>query len=151
MATIQFDDEFMRNSGIDRLDDSTRTDLVRVMYEELELRVGTRLCDGLSDQQIAEFEAIIERDLEALGTWLQTHDPYFSETAEFKRLDAASAGKFDPLELVAEYAATKWLQINRPDYKEVVSAAVDELKEELVFRADEILRLETNKQPGAKS
>ena len=38
-----------------------------------------------------------------------------------------------------EFAATKWLEVNRPDYRDVVAAVLDELKREIVANRDMIL------------
>jgi len=41
--------------------------------------------------------------------------------------------------LRAEYAATKWLEVNRPDYRDVVANVLDGLKEEVIANRDVIL------------
>ncbi|MGB4762812.1 MAG: DUF5663 domain-containing protein [Candidatus Saccharimonas sp.] len=41
--------------------------------------------------------------------------------------------------MLAEYASLKWLGINRPNYKEVVSQTMTELKAEIIANRDAIL------------
>ncbi len=41
--------------------------------------------------------------------------------------------------LAAEFAATKWLEVNRPDYRDVVAATLDEIKREIVQNKEAIL------------
>jgi hypothetical protein len=137
---FRLDDDFLRDLGLGDLEPSAKKDLLKVLYEELELRVGERLCYGLTDQQLEEFEAVIDREPETLGSWLQNHDPNFSESEDFKRLEDALPSNVKPLDLIAEYAAIKWLEVNRPDYKAVVQEVLDELKDELSAKADEILQ-----------
>ena len=48
-------------------------------------------------------------------------------------LDVNDAG------LRAEYTATKWLEVNRPDYRDVVAGVLDELKKEIISGRDKIL------------
>jgi hypothetical protein len=43
------------------------------------------------------------------------------------------------LDLMSEFGATKWLQINRPDYPEVVRQTLEELKREILSNRDKIL------------
>lgn len=51
-------------------------ELVSVAYSDLELAVGSELSAGLSDEQLAEFEEIIDRnDDEGASAWLATHRP----------------------------------------------------------------------------
>lgn len=51
-------------------------ELVSVAYSDLELAVGRELSAGLSDEQLAEFEEIIDRqDDEDASAWLATHRP----------------------------------------------------------------------------
>ena len=40
---------------------------------------------------------------------------------------------------MAEFTATKWLEVNRPDYRDVVAAVLDELKKEIIANRDAIL------------
>jgi hypothetical protein len=51
---------------------------------------------------------------------------------------ATQADPNDP-GLRAEYAATKWLEVNRPDYRQVVAEVLDELKKEIIGNRDKIL------------
>ena len=48
------------------------------------------------------------------------------------QLEAALARHADDPRLVAEYTATKWLEVNRPDYRDVVAAVLEELANELM-------------------
>ena len=57
----------------------------------------------------------------------------------FQRLVQATGVSADDPRLRNEYAATKWLEVNRPDYREVVAAVMDELKREIVANRDAIL------------
>jgi hypothetical protein len=38
-----------------------------------------------------------------------------------------------------EYAATKWLEVNRPDYRDVVAGTLEELKQEITRNKDALL------------
>ena len=41
--------------------------------------------------------------------------------------------------LKAEFAATKWLEVNRPDYRDVVAKTLEEIKVEILANKDAIL------------
>jgi isocitrate lyase len=123
-------DELLTVAGADRLGAEERAELSSTVYKEMEFLVGKRLSDGLTDEQLEEFEKLIDRDPECLRFWLTTHSPRFTEDPIFQKIQAL-APNVAPAILVAEYAATKWLEVNRPDYQDVVRVVADELRHEV--------------------
>lgn len=136
---FQLDDKFLQDLGLDQLPEEQRQAFLQHIYEELELRVGTKLSDGLSDQQLDEFEGIIDRKEEAVDRWLSTHTPNYQADEVFVRLQQSTGLGADDARLKAEFAATKWLEVNRPDYRDVVAVVLDELKQEIIKNRDAIL------------
>lgn len=136
---FQLDDKFLEDIGLGDLPDDQKRAFLQHIYEELELRVGTRLSDGLSDQQLEEFEKIIDRDQGVIEAWLVANVQDYANDEVFKRMQAAL--KLEPSDpaLKAEYVATKWLEVNRPDYRDVVKSVLDELKAEIMSNRDAIL------------
>ena len=136
---FQLDDKFLADIGLNDLPEDQKQPFLQHIYEELELRVGTRLSDGLSDAQLEQFEKIIDRDQSTVETWLQQFSPNFTEDQVFQRMQQATG--LDPADpnLKAEYVATKWLEVNRPDYRQVVAQVLDELKREIISNRDTIL------------
>lgn len=136
---FQLDDKFLADIGLNDLPDDQKQAFLQHIYEELELRVGTKLSDGLSDQQLEEFEKIIDRDQATIDGWLVAHVQDYTNDDVFKRMQQAL--KLDPADpaLKAEYVATKWLEVNRPDYRDVVKVVLDELKSEIISNRDAIL------------
>lgn len=136
---FQLDDKFLADIGLNDLPDDQKQPFLQHIYEELELRVGTRLSDGLSDAQLEQFEKIIDRDQPTIDGWVQQFVPNYAEDEVFKRMQQAT--KLDPADqnLKAEYVATKWLEVNRPDYRQVVAQVLDELKHEIISNRDAIL------------
>ena len=136
---FQLDDKFLQDLGLDQLPEEQRQAFLQHIYEELELRVGTKLSDGLSDRQLDEFEGIIDRKEEAVDRWLSTHTPNYQADEVFVRLQQSTGLGADDARLKAEFAATKWLEVNRPDYRDVVAVVLDELKQEIIKNRDAIL------------
>ena len=103
------------------------------------MRVGTRLSDGMSDDQLGEFEEIIDRKDEMILNWLEKNIPnYFNDEVFQKMQSSMQLDASDP-NLRAEYAATKWLELNRPDYRQVVAEVLDELRKEIIANRSKIL------------
>lgn len=136
---FQLDDQFLKDIGLDGLPDEQKKPFLQHIYSELELRVGTRLSDGLSDSQLEEFEKIIDRDQEKIQSWLADHAPTYMQEEAFNKLQQATKLEANDPRLVAEYTATKWLEVNRPDYRQVVAAVLDDLKREITSNRDAIL------------
>lgn len=136
---FQLDDKFLADIGLNELPAEQKQAFLQHIYEELELRVGTRLSDGLSDAQLEEFEAIIDRKDDAIVAWLNQHMPNYHTDEVFARLQQTTQADPNDPGLRAEYAATKWLEVNRPDYRQVVAAVLDELKKEIIGNRDKIL------------
>jgi hypothetical protein len=136
---FRLDDQFLKDIGLDGLPDEQKKPFLQHIYSELELRVGTRLSDGLSDTQLEEFEKIIDRDNEKIQQWLADNAPTYQQDEAFKKLQQATGLEANDQRLVSEYTATKWLEVNRPDYREVVAQVLEDLKREIMGNRDAIL------------
>lgn len=136
---FRLDDQFLKDIGLDGLPEDQKKPFLQHIYSELELRVGTRLSDGLSDAQLEEFEEIIDRKQEKIDSWLAEHAPTYSQDQAFQKLQQATGLPANDPRLVAEFTATKWLEVNRPDYRDVVAAVLEELKQEIISNRDTIL------------
>jgi hypothetical protein len=65
--------------------------------------------------------------------------PAYQSDELFTKIQTASGlATEDPL-VKSEYAATKWLEVNRPDYRDVVAKTLEELKQEIIQNRDAIL------------
>jgi hypothetical protein len=136
---FQLDDKFLADVGLQDLPEEQKKAFLQHIYDELELRVGTKLSDGMSDAQLEEFEAIIDRKDDVVVGWLAAHVPEYHNDESFSRIQQATGLDVNDPGLRAEYAATKWLEVNRPDYRDVVASVLDELKKEIATSRDTIL------------
>jgi hypothetical protein len=136
---FQLDDTFLKDVGLDGLPDEQKKLFLQHVYDELELRVGTRLSDGMSDAQLQEFEAIIDRKMEVVDAWLAQFVPSYQMDEAFSRLQRATNLPATDVALKSEFAATKWLEYNRPNYRDVVAQVLDELKREISANRDAIM------------
>lgn len=136
---FQLDDQFLADVGLAGLPDEQKKPFLQHTYDQLEYKVGIRLSEGMTDAQLEEFEAIIDRKEDVIITWLSTHAPNYQNEDVFQRLMQASNLQASDPGLRAEYAATKWLEVNRPDYRDVVAATLEEIKKEILGAKDTIL------------
>lgn len=136
---FQLNDDFLKELGLDQLPEDQRKPFLDHIYNELQNRVGMRLSDGLSDAQLDEFANIIDKVEGAVDSFLTQHSPNYQQDPMFLKLVQATGVSADDPRLKDEFAATKWLEVNRPDYRDVVAAVMDELKKEIVSSRDAIL------------
>lgn len=136
---FQLNDDFLKELGLDQLPAEQRKPFLQHIYSELELRVGERLSQGMSDAQLDEFANIIDKAPGAVDEFLSKHAPNYQQEPMFQRLVQATGVAADDPRLKDEFAASKWLEVNRPDYRDVVAAVMEELKKEIIANRDAIL------------
>ncbi len=98
---FQLDNKFLEDIGLGGMPDDQKQAFLQHLYEELELRVGTRLSEGMTDEQLAEFEKLIDAN--------------------------------------DQQGALKWLETNRPNYKQVVAEELEKLRQEIIANKDRII------------
>jgi hypothetical protein len=75
---FQLDEAFLESVGLGGMPDEQKQPFLEYLYEQLEINVGAKLSEGMSDAQLTEFQRIAEsRDDQAAVTWLETHRPQY--------------------------------------------------------------------------
>lgn len=138
-ANFRIGPDFLVKVGLDSLAPALKSAFLSYLYETLELRVGEALSNGLTASQLEEFEAIIERDADVVINWLLQYAPSFQDDEIFLRMQAAMKLPVNDPTLLFEYCATKWLEVNRPDYRDVVREVLADLEGELIANRAAIL------------
>ncbi len=136
---FQLDDNFLQQVGLGDLPEEQKQAFLAYFREQLELRVGTKLSDGLSDAQLAEFEAFIDRNMDVTNQWVSANTADYQNDQIYQKLKAGAPEGATDDDVLAEYASLRWLSINRPDYRDVVSATMEELRQEVIKNRDSIL------------
>ncbi|HZM64644.1 MAG TPA: DUF5663 domain-containing protein [Candidatus Saccharimonadales bacterium] len=88
---IKLDDTLLQELGLAGLPEEEKKKLLAHIYETLEMRVGMKLAERMTDAQLSEFEQFIDRNDEAGALrWLETNFPNYKDvvSAEFERLKA---------------------------------------------------------------
>lgn len=77
---IKIDDSLLEELGLIGLPKDERDKLLRQIYETLEMRVGMKLAERMSDQQLDEFERFIDTNDEAGALqWLEANFPDYKQ------------------------------------------------------------------------
>lgn len=136
---FQLDDKFLEDVGLGGLPDDQKKLFLDHFREQLELRVGTQLSEGLSEAQLSEFESFMDRDMQRVTAWLDANVPDFDSDPVYVQLKANVPQNVPQNAVLSEYASLKWLGINRPNYREVVTKTIEALKKEVSENRDVIL------------
>ena len=95
---MEFDEDFLKEVGLSAMGEAEKRAFLEYVQEELEVRIGEEIAEGMSEDKMREFEE--------------------AETDE---------------------AAEAWLKANKPDYKEIVTKTIADLKAEIARNKDKIL------------
>lgn len=133
---FKLDDEFLNEIGKGDMPQEEKAALLEHLESELEERVGARISENLSENQIEEFEKIIDGDENTVNTFLETLGDYQNDDT-YKKLLSINWSDGSP-ELLAEYASMKWLDQNCPSYRDIAAKTAAELKAEVASSKDAI-------------
>lgn len=77
---FKLDNEFLTSLGLGSLPVDEKNKLLQAIYERLEMNVGMRLAEKMTDEQLNEFEGFIDRSDEAGAlSWLETNFPNYKQ------------------------------------------------------------------------
>lgn len=86
---LKLDNNLLEEIGLGALPPEEKKKMLAHIYETLEMRVGVRLAEQMTDQQLDEFESFINANDEAGALrWLETTFPSYKEVVadEFEKL-----------------------------------------------------------------
>jgi len=135
---IKIDDSLLEELGLMALPKQEREAMLRQIYETLEMRVGMRLAERMSDQQLDEFEKFIDGDIAFTENYLTMLKPAWQQSEAY--VNAVNAAQqtaqkrgvvFNENAVKSEFGALSWLETNFPDYKDVVASELEKLKGEI--------------------
>jgi predicted RNA-binding Zn ribbon-like protein len=91
---LKLDNNLLDELGLGALPPEEKQKMLAHIYETLEMRVGVRLAEQMSDQQLDEFEGFINANDEAGALrWLETTFPAYKQVVaeEFEKLKSEIA------------------------------------------------------------
>lgn len=141
MSTKPSIPDILSAAGLDDLPEAALTELGNDLQTLLACRVGDRLSQGLTGDQIDDFERLIAGDLDLAQIWLEAcpmGEKILNEiTAAIPDLDRA----------IAEAGSLAWMKQNVPHYKDVVEDEMAQLERFVHDHTDDLRRRVTT-QPA---
>ena len=134
----QFDESFLDSVGLSGMPEEQKASFLQYAQDQLEVRIGEKMSEGLSDDQLDEFERIIDNDEATVQKWLADLGDYKNDET-YKKLLEGSEDEEDSPQFLADYVTAKWLDQNCPQYQDIIKESVEGLQAEISSQKDEIL------------
>lgn len=131
----KFDDTFLEAVGLGALPEDQKAAFLENAQDQFEVRVGEKMNAQMTDDQVAEFEKIIDNDEETINRWLSNLGDYRSDEI-YQRIASRVENESDR---VNNYVSAKWLDQNCPNYRQIIEQTLEELKQEIVANRAAIL------------
>ncbi len=80
MPMFKLNNDLLIELGLDALPTDEKNKMLNHIYDTLEMRVGVRLANQMSDAQLDEFEGFIDKnDQDGALKWLETNFPNYKD------------------------------------------------------------------------
>ena len=135
---FELDEKFFEEIGLNRMPVNEQEEFKKHIQEEIEVRVGERISDGMSPEKLDEFEAIIDENSDFIQNWVLMNTPDYKNDEIYQTFVDQNNGQ-ESAEIMNEYAAMKWLQVNRPDFAQIIETVMNEMKGELRANINKII------------
>lgn len=136
---LELDDKFFNETGINLMPETEREEFKIHIREEIETRIGERIADGMPVEKLEEFELIIDGDSGFIQDWIAANSPNYKSDDLYQTMASANQG-VDDRQLMSDYAGMKWVQLNRPDFPQIMSSVVEQMKKEIKENIDKIIK-----------
>lgn len=84
---MKLNDDFLKEVGLSAMPDEQKASFLSYVEEELEVRIGEKISEGVSEEELKKFEAM--DDIDAL-LWLKENKPDFANIVD-KTIDELKA------------------------------------------------------------
>ena len=135
---FELDEKFFEEIGLNRMPMNEQEEFKKHIQEEIEVSVGERISDGMSPEKLDEFEAIIDENSDFIQNWVLMNTPDYKNDEIYQTFVDQNNGQ-ESAEIMNEYAAMKWLQVNRPDFAQIIETVMNEMKGELRANINKII------------
>lgn len=132
----KFDDNFLESVGLGSMPAEQKEAFLQYAQDQLEVRIGEKMSEGLSEDQLDEFEKIIDNDQATLDKWIAGAGDYKNDVV-YQKLAENIGGSED--DILGDYVTAKWLNQNCPQYQQIIQDSVNALRDEIFANKDALL------------
>ncbi len=138
---FKFDNRFLDSVGLADLPDSQKEAFLQYAQDQLEIRIGESMSESLNDDQLSEFERIIDNDPATLQELLNSYGDYQNDEV-YQTLKRNTGAQDGDANLLSDYVTAKWLNQNCPQYQQIIKESLTDLQNEIREQKDAILAAE---------
>lgn len=136
---MDINESFLTEVGLQGMPEDQKSAFLAHTQDELEMRVGEKMSEGLSVEQMTEFEGIMKNDQEVIRKMILEMKKDFREDEIYQKILKKHGVTQGDWAILGEYLSVKWIQKNRPDYRDIVAGVMESLKDEIRESAPQIL------------
>ncbi|MES2630838.1 MAG: DUF5663 domain-containing protein [Patescibacteria group bacterium] len=105
------------------------------ILEDLNLRIGEAVSAELTEQQLTEYEAIINDNHDVIDAWLSQNAPEYKNSSAYKEIAAGYDQDPEHINPDKVFASLAWTQLNSPNAQEIAAKVIQDFKKELSERS----------------
>lgn len=132
----KFDDQFIESIGLDGMPADQKEEFLKYAQEQLEIRIGERMSEGVPADKLDEFERIIDNDQATIDKWIAGAGDYQNDATYQKLVESLGDTSEN---ILGDYATALWLNQNCPHYQDIIKESIEALRNEIVENRDAIL------------
>lgn len=138
---FKFDNSFLESVGLADLPEDQKGAFLEYAQDQLEIRIGEAMSQNLSDEQLDEFERIIDNEPDTINSLLGSYGDYHNDEV-YQTLKTNTGTQDDDPNLLSDYVTAKWLDQNCPQYQQIIRDSLTALQQEIGEQKDAILSAE---------
>lgn len=127
----QFNDEALDELGFAEYSAEDRARISVLLSDRLRDRVGEELSQGVPDAEMADFGALMDKDLAFMRQWFYAYDRDYRDSQAFRDYAVQHLGESEA-DILSGYGMLRWLELHRPDYRQVVAEVTEDIKQAMM-------------------
>lgn len=132
----KFDDNFLESVGLGSMPAEQKDAFLQYAQDQLEMKIGEKMSEGLSNEQLDEFEKIVDNDKATIDRWLAGAGDYKNDAVYQKLVESLGS---ENEEVLSDYVTAKWLDQNCPQYRQIITDSIKAIREEIAANKDALL------------
>ena len=124
------DEQIIEQLNIAALPDDEKEEVIT----EAQVRIGETISEELTDEQLAEYKAIIDGNEQVINAWLEKNVPHYKEEAIYQSFEEAYESDPEKNSPAKLFASIAWIQLTVPHIQDLVAKALDNFKQERSVR-----------------
>lgn len=124
---MQSDEYILSKLDTEKLTDEQKS----AVLEQVRTIIGETISEQLSEEQLNEYQQIINEDIDVIQEWLEQNVPEYKKSVVYREI--AAHVEADPEHNNPEkiFASIAWVELNVPNVKEITDRVLETFEPEL--------------------